>query len=466
LTILKNDKYGKSRRRSLQHIAERFNKLPKDSFVALELQVRIWKQKARESRTRNIYLKSVEGVQRSFDELFQYSMNASQELTSTQLLVNWTVDFSRTAGASVDVNKLVALLNKAIKYLGIKIGLDSATIKASEKYGLLLCLRAKCRRALASLLQKRVYTGRTSKAKIRRIKDDALQDAERAYKLWENGVSKLELALCLFSISFTTETETAKRAMTILREAHEIDSNVAASYELVKQLRMRHIYKETIEIFAQAANNDSDRRRFHENVTFMAASVIGLYYENKDNDEIIGFALDACSMLEEVISHDHHTAREIVDLCYIKAICGFPVDDSVKILSTLKASSEIPWEEIANMAQKISIGEDNMEEALMLALENSAIWSKIGTFFSDFCSDYEKAIDFYNYASQIDPSSPVYYFNKARIFAYNTPDYNKGKAAIDYALHLTRNKYGWYKNNKNEIMEVKAAINNLTCGST
>ncbi len=461
LFVCRKDQYGKSRRRALNNIIERLDKLPKNSFEEMELQVQLWKQKMKESRNREDYIVSVENVQSSFDELFSYSLNEEQEYTSTLLLVEWAIDFSQAASTSFDINKIVSRLNNAIKLLGMKIGLDTHAKRSESITSNLLCLRAKCRRALASTYQKRLGLGRKSRLDVYRMRADALSDAERSYALCQNGMTKLELSLCLFSNSATTESENAKKGMSILTEAHKDDFNIFASYELIKQLRMRHKFEEAIIIFIKISELDKDRRRHHESVTHFAASVIGLYYSNENKEQVKEYGLEACRLLEEVISCDHHKAREIVDLCYLQAICGFPIKDSITALNALKPTEDIPWSELANMAQNKSNGQADLEEALFLGLEDPAIWGRIGTFYSDFCRNYDRALEFYGYASTIDRSSPVYHFNKARIFAYKQLCYEGGKLEIDYALHLKKNKYGWYKNNKEEIIEVKSAIDRL-----
>lgn len=462
LSACRMDRFGKARKKAISTLIEQLDVLPKDHYSVLDLQVRLWQQKLKESRNRKDFISSAENIERSYEELFAYSLNAEQEYVSMLSLVEWSIDFSQIAGVKVTLNKIVALLDRAIKYLSLRIGLDSHTTKTEDERSQYLCLRAKCKRALASTYQKRTGTTNRTKKQINKVKLEALHDAERANDIMQNNAIQLELSLCLFANSGTTDTENAKKGMSILNELHNLEGNILASYEYIKQLRMRHKFEEAIVEFIKISGKDKNRLRFHQFITHFNASVIGLYYNQSCVEELKNYALEACRLTEEVISHDHHGAREIVDLCYLKGISGFPIEKSIETVDKLRGSVNIPWKELAEMAQNASSGQDNLLDALFWGLDDPAIWSRIGTFFSDFAKDYERALEFYGYASEIDPASPVYHFNKARIYAFRMPDHLKGKAEIDFATHLKSNKYGWYKNNEEEIQDIKSTIYNMT----
>ena len=92
-----------------------------------------------------------------------------------------------------------------------------------------------------------------------------------------------------------------------------------------------------------------------------------------------------------------------------------------------------------------------------MGLENPVIWSRIGSIYLEFNNDYDKAIDFYERASIIDPLSPIFYLNKAEVLAYFKKDYLAAKTALDYVNRLKHRKWFWYKSE-----DVQEKINRLS----
>jgi hypothetical protein len=141
---------------------------------------------------------------------------------------------------------------------------------------------------------------------------------------------------------------------------------------------LRHEFDDATKVFKSIAEVDDDRRRFHANVTHFAASVIGMHYSGADADTVKENAILACQWLEEVMSHDHHKAREVVDYCYLKAIYGYSTEDSLKPLDNLKPTSDMAWNELAHLAQQVSQGHTTLGDALLLGLEDAAVWGRSG----------------------------------------------------------------------------------------
>ena len=455
-TISRRDIAGKSRRRSLNSISAKLEKILSTNsfFNALELRVRVWRQIALESRSIKDYLHASEKTSEYVDALFACSMTIPQKFNAVELFTEWAIDFSQLARATTDFNKIAARLNMAIKFLGQQI--EPSISK--QKECAVLCMRAKCRRALASLLQRRGRSGKTAKKEINKHRWIALKDAERGFKAYPNDSSRFELALCLFSNSKTVNNENAKRGMLLLREAYDEGNHILAGYELVKQLRMRHEFEECVDIFKNIGERDKDRRRFHENVTYFAAAVIGMYYEGTEPSKLRENSLLAREWLEELITQEHHSAREVIDYCFIRIICGFPVIDALTPLENLKPSSEMVWNELAEIAVDLSKGGNALGEAILLGIDEAYVWGRIGTLYSDFTEDFEKAIEFYDRASIIDNRSPVFYFNKARTLAYKLKNYESAKISYDYAKNLIKNNYGWYKCNEVSLNELESEI--------
>ncbi len=162
-----------------------------------------------------------------------------------------------------------------------------------------------------------------------------------------------------------------------------------------------------------------------------------------------------------MISYDRYNARDVIDYCYLKAICGVPFDEAVEPLKVLKPKSVETWNQILKIAQDASLGEADLDDALLLGLEDPLIWSKIGTFYLEFDADWEKAVEFYDRAISLDQQSPLFYLSKAEALAYHGKQYQLAKVALNLALSLKRRKWLWFKshNVKDKIWNLKELIN-------
>lgn len=443
------------RSESMHDLLKRSESLESD-FSCLELRTMVWRQLSLNARTLKDLNSALEKTTESFYALLNCISTAQEETIALESLAEWAVDFAQSAGASFARNKMVALLNEAISRIGKQLGLHDDPSMDAQKKCKLLCMRAKCRRTLANVYQKRSQNGKDKK-QISQLKRNALNDAHRAHGIRDSQANQLELALCLFANSATADTDNAQQGMDLLKKASD-SGHFLASYELVKQLKLRHKFKEAAELFISIATQDDDKRRFDFNVTHFAASVRGMHYSAETPTVTREYALKALDWLDKAISRGHYTAREIVDECHIKAICGFPVDDSLKSLSNLKPTSEMKWNEIAVQAALAFEG-NPLAGAILLGLEDPEIWSRIGTLYSDYSEDFDQAIDFYEYASSIDRNSPVFHFNKARTFQYKKHDSESAKRSYDQAIQKKNNKYGWYKSNKIDFEKLEAEIN-------
>ena len=458
--ICRKDRVGKTRRKAIRSLLGRIDKCKLSDFYSMELKARLWRELTIEARNQKDYFNSIEETQKALEHLTLYCSTKKQKKLSNELLIEWVIDFSQTAGISIELNTIVHRLNNAKKYIGKQIDLLRNSNKKSNEICHLLCLRAKCSRALAILYLRRGQSEGETKKQINKIRGSALIDAEKANKIHESYPSQLELSLCLFANSATTYKDTAKRGLKLLENSWFNGSDILAGYELVKQYKLRHRFKDAVKVFLQIEGRENDRRRFLSNVTSYSASVIGLHYHMEDNKLVKKYAFMAREWLNELISYDRHQAKDIVDFCHMTAICGFPFEDAIKPIERLKPTSDKTWNQIVEIAKDASFSGKTLDDALLLGLENAIIWSKIGSIYLEFADDFGKAIEFYERASIIDPLSPIFYLNKAEALAYHKKDFKAAKISFDCAISLKHRKWLWYKSKdvQKKVERLKFAI--------
>lgn len=451
--IAKKDRDGESRRKEIAEIQERLVKLQVNTFFAKEFKIRIWLQLMIEARCLKDYLYAIKNILMSFEDLLKSNITPLENEHAVELLAEWAIDFSQSASKDVELNKIAFQLNKAITSLGQLIGVNVEGLVLPMRLSTLLCMRSKCKRALGRLYRRRHQYAQ--QANILRRK--ALEDAQRAFDVYQSPASGFELALCLFANATSDQNELAIKALGLLEESSK-EAPLPYGYELVKQYKIRHRFEAAIRQFLRLSEVEKDQRRFHVNLTYFATSVIGLYYQYGITELVTNTAMQACQWLEECIDVEHHNATNIVDLCYVRAICGIPVNETIKYIDRLKPTSDTTWDDTVSMVKDIAQEKKSLGAGLLLGLEDAMIWGRIGTFFADFCHEYTVAIQWYERASMIDSRSPIYHFNKAKLLAIHQHNYEAAATSLMHAKILESNSHGWFVANRKEIERLERKI--------
>ncbi len=426
----------------------------------------IWHSLLIEARYYRDYETAIAGLDAVFRDFEAASLAIRARLDLHIAFADVAVDVSQSAPAGIALNPLVGRLNTAISQLGHDIGVGTARIEPGTRLASLLVARSKCRRALAKLIRRRMPGDRSGDKRGKDLQKDALADAREAQLCAPSAVTQFELALSLFANASSFSSEVATEGLGLLSALHREHTNVLATYELTRQLRSRHLFDEAIDVFLALPGREDDQRRFHLSVTDFVACVIGKYHEVPTDDRVRHLAVQATAWIEECIAFEHHRAKEIVDLCYMKAICGTPPSEFTQSLQELKADSPAAWNMLARLATAAASGEPTLGEGLLLGLEDPIVWSRIGTLYADFTGDFTRALEFYDRALLIQPRSPLLHFNKARILAYGLKEFRAADNALRKCHGTKANLWSWYKVNQDHIKQLEAHIQeNLGPGS-
>lgn len=211
---------------------------------------------------------------------------------------------------------------------------------------------------------------------------------------------------------------------------------------------MRYQHEAAAELFLKIARKDNDIDRIYTFISDLVASVIGMYYRKIKFENYKQYAFYAKEWLEDFVASDRYYASHIVDLCYLRAICGDSINNACGPLRLFDAMSENAWNELASMALAVSKNKGTLGEALLIGIEDPVIWSRIGSFYAEFVNDYNKALAFYERALMIEPNAPNFYFSKAQVYAYNLNDFAKAKKCLNFVHSLRHRKLAWYKSKK------------------
>lgn len=441
--LVKIDRIPQKRRRAINKLLKELDGVLEKNFESQELLVRILKQKYKDTGNRKEYFSTLEKAKEAIKALLDLSKSEIQQVTSYEILAEFAVDYSQYAIVYADLNSMVSQLNQAIQAIGRQIYLGQKGTLTNHTHSYMLCLRSKCRRALASIYNKRARRDKAIKIKIHNLRNDALRDSERAFNLERNHRSELEYVLSMFACSATTESVLAKKGYKLLESIGEEGNNVMALYELVKQRRMRQSNKAAVELFLEIAQKDYNHFRSQEYVGDFTSAIMGMYYEGYCFEEYMEYAIYACNVLDAIIQGERYRASHLVDKCYMNAILGEPPFKAIEPLSNIKANSELAWNQLAQIAKDVTMNTD-FTEALLLGLEDPIIWGRIGTFYKVFMRDYYSALAFYERALKINKRMPNMYYNKALVYTYDLKDFKQARISLSSMYSLKEFMYGWY----------------------
>lgn len=194
---------GPERRKALKLAVMRVAALAKDSFNAKEIEARIWHELTYEARNVDELEDAWVNTIRASERLIEHpAMTIEQESRAFGRLTEWSIDFAQSLMSSTSVDSSLKQLNAARKRISKRLGLRPLeSAQDPRQVALLLCLRAKCDRAAASLLRRRGQRDSRVRTEVNRRKNDALHDSTQAFGIVEDEKTTLEYALCLFAQS-------------------------------------------------------------------------------------------------------------------------------------------------------------------------------------------------------------------------------------------------------------------------
>ena len=458
LAVIRRDRAGKSRRKTLLDLEYRVihsRNIGKHIHV---VRLMICRTLLAEARYFADYERAVKAIDNTLHEMEAASVAKVDRIDVHTKIADVAVDIAQYAPTGISLNSLVSRLNLAVRQLGRDLCVGKEREARPELLSILLVSRSKCKRALCKLLRLRTGFDKSTKNHIRNFKKESFRDAQEAHQVYPSLVSSFELALSLFLNSGHYTSELSNQGLSILQELYQRSRNTLVGYELVRQCRLRHDFIEAAKTFQVVADSESDILRLHGNLSSFTACVVGMYHCKDTPDLVRTLALKACNWLQDCISAEHHRASEVVDLCYMRAIAGFSIEDITQPLIEFQADSPEAWNVLAQTAYNAAAGETILSDSLLLGLENASIWSRIGTLYADFCDDPNKSLQFYDRAIRLNPHSPIYFFNKARILASSVGDMHTARLALEQCKSRGKNHWGWYKINNKEIKDLERRL--------
>jgi hypothetical protein len=121
---------------------------------------------------------------------------------------------------------------------------------------------------------------------------------------------------------------------------------------------------------------------------------------------------EAQKLVEAALAAGYRDARLIVDLAFVAAILDGPPSGLV-ILRDIHNGTDLDWNAVARTAAEID-AVDLASQGFALGMDQSAVWTRLGTFASRFLDNEQLAEALYRAAVRLNPQDAIALTNLAR----------------------------------------------------
>jgi hypothetical protein len=168
--------------------------------------------------------------------------------------------------------------------------------------------------------------------------------------------------------------------------------------------------------------------------------------------------LEARHLLETAIAAGYRNARMLTDLAFIAAILdGAPAGELV--LHGIRAGSAIDWVEVSSIAARVD-SVDLVTQGFALGMDQSAIWTRLGTFAYIFLADDELAEILYRAAIQLGPHDAIALTNLARhlIQKGDEKSLSEAERLLDKAQNFADRRFFWWRQARTLLAEKRGSL--------
>lgn len=249
--------------------------------------------------------------------------------------------------------------------------------------------------------------------------EEAVRCAARAVQGAKNRFTVLELGLSEWVLARHEKTD--ERYVTRLRIAEEhLTDDLVRDYEPA-QLALARFYRLTFqplkacEAFPRQMDRLSNIRRVLRESYILGEAASQLWFADYPEPVVSTYLPRARSLLEAAIAGGYRNARTIVALAYLVAIADGP-DAGETALSDICTHSGVAWNEALQLAAAPN-SSNLLELGFALGIDQSAVWTRLGTFVGRFLKDTALAEGLYRTAVRLDPHDAIALTNLARFLA-------------------------------------------------
>lgn len=288
----------------------------------------------------------------------------------------------------------------------------------------------------------------TPESRVRRL-GEAQRCASRGVEQIRNWSTTLELGLSEWALARHENSD--EEYATRLRRAEEcltdpiLDGYEAAQLALARFYRLTFQSLKACRAFPRERARGSSYRRILRDSYILGEAATLLWFADYPDELVAPYLAEAQSLLESAIAAGYRNARIIIALAYVAAIKG-GVEEGSTVLSEICTKSDVAWDRAVKLALHASPA-DLIEFGFALGIDQSAVWTRLGTFASRFLGNQELAEGLYRTATRLDPHDAIALTNLARFLVRHgsASAGNEARRLIQKAQNFADRRFTWWR---------------------
>jgi hypothetical protein len=303
----------------------------------------------------------------------------------------------------------------------------------------------------SSILRQLAMSDVTRELRTKRFAE-SLGCARRAVELSKNQGSLLELGLSEWAVARYQQTDELYAATLRSAEKHLKDSarsgSEIANLSILRFYRLTFRPLEACDTLQGFLSEVTDRRRLLRDGFVYAEACIQLWYHRYPDDVVQRHLVAARDLLEAAVVAGYQNARTLTDLAYVVAIMDGAVEGGIALNDICASDANISWDEAARLVAEADLT-DPAALGFALGINQSAVWTLLGTFAWNFKKDQVLAEALYRYAVRLDAGNPVALTNLARFLI--DKDLKEASRLVRKAGEFADRRFTWWRTVKAEI---------------
>jgi hypothetical protein len=286
-------------------------------------------------------------------------------------------------------------------------------------------------------------------ARVNRL-DESLGCATLAVERSRQPWTLLELAQSEWALARYERTDELYVSKLRQAEQHFLDKLLEtfepAKFALPRFYRLTFRKLEACESFPRSlAKVSNPRRLLRESYTYAEAG-IQLWYNDYPGELVTKHLSEARSLLESAIAAGYANARLIICLAYVRAIMEGPEEGNTVLSAICTERREVSWEQALRVVAN-SGPSDLLSFGFALGINQSAVWTLLGTFVWRFHQDLELTEILYRTAVRLSPHNPIALTNLARflIRKKDTASLQEARRLLQTAHQFADRRFCWWR---------------------
>lgn len=290
----------------------------------------------------------------------------------------------------------------------------------------------------------------TSDARLRLL-EESLRCANRAVEESKEAATLLELGLSEWALSRYELTDEGyvsrlRRAEKYLRDKM-METFEPAQIALSRFYRLTFQPLEACETFPHSVGRTRNVRRLLRECYIYAEGAIQLWYADYPQTVVEHHLLEAGALLEAAIAAGYQNARLIIDLAYVRAILEGPEAGNTALGDICTEQRGIAWDRALSLVAAEAKQSDMLSRGFALGIDDSAVWTLLGTFTFKFLNNDTLAEALYRAAVRLNPHNPIALTNLARFLVRKgePSSLQEARRRLQQAQAFADRRFRWWR---------------------